>query len=475
MRTRINTRYLVGFHEGKHATIERGVLVHEDDRVVHVGDTNYDEPCDVTIDATDRIIAPGMISSHTHMGGSPFDRTFREDVDDYWAVGLYEILMPIRDATSIESTEAAARASCLELIRSGVTTAIDLSAWPEATAKAADESGLRAHIGQYVRSSTWGTDGKGISFDPVGEAEEERLLDSATEFIQRHALQPESRIKGIFAPAQIDTCSADLLREVHRRACELDVPIQIHAGQSPAEFNEIMSRSGLTPVQYLHDVGILDERLIIGHCIFISGHSWLRHPHSDDLRLLAESGATVAHCPTVFARAGKALENFAQYQTRGVRMALGVDTAPQSMLMEMRLAGAVARVLTRSESSVTAEHVFDAATLGGARALGRADIGRLAVGAKADYVAYRTDTVTMAPLRDPLRAIVHHAGPADVDRVVIDGRTVLESGQPTYGSEAEIAARLQAAGEQVWHDFAKHHHSGRTADEVSPLTAPRQP
>lgn len=472
MRTRINAKYLIGFRDGNHTIIEDGVLVHEDNQIIQVG-TSYNDPCDVTIDATDRIVAPGMISSHTHMGGSPFDRTFREDVDDYWAIGLYEILMPIRDATSMESTEAAARASCLELIRSGVTTAIDLTAWPEATAKAAEESGLRAHIGQYVRSFTWGTDGTDISFDPVGPVEEQRLLESATEFIQRHSEDPTSRIQGIFAPAQIDTCSPELLREVHRRAKEMDVPIQIHAAQSPAEFNEIMSRSGMTPVQYLHDVGILDERLIIGHCIFVSGHSWLRHPHSDDLRLLAESGATVAHCPTVFARAGKALENFAEYRKRGVRMALGVDTAPQSMLMEMRLAGAIARVLTRSESSVTARHVFDAATLGGSSALGRTDIGRLTVGAKADYVAYRVDTVTMAPMRDPLRAIVHHAGPADVDRVVIDGHTVLEHGAPTYASEGEIATRLQSAGEQVWRDFPKHHHAGRTADEVSPLTAPR--
>jgi cytosine/adenosine deaminase-related metal-dependent hydrolase len=471
LRTRVDTHQLIAYQDGEHTVIDRGVLVYEGNTIVHAG-PDYDGPSDAVIDATDRIVAPGFVSTHTHMGGSPFDRSFREDVKDYWATGLYETLMPIRDAATEASTEAAARASCLELIRSGVTTAIDLSAWPEATVKGAEESGLRAYIGQYVRSSVWGTDGVGISFVPIGDEEEQRLLDSSVAFIRRYADDPDSRIKGLFAPAQIDTCSPELLRKVHSLAEELDVPIEIHAAQSVAEFNEIMSRSGMTPVEYLRDVGILDSRLIVGHCLIVSGHSWLHYPHSDDLKILADSGATVAHCPTVFARHGQAMETFAEYRKRGVNVGLGVDTTPQSMLMEMRLAAALSRVISRSEIAGTARQVFDAATLVGASALGREDLGRLAVGAKADFVTYRTDTVTMAPLRDPLRNIVHHAGPADVDTVVIDGRVVLEDGQPVYADEREIAQQLQAAAEQVWRDFPQHHHAGRTAEEVSPLSLP---
>ena len=470
LRTRVDSRYLIAFDEGEHKIVDRGVLVYEGNRVVYTG-PHYDGPADETIDATDRIVAPGFISTHTHMGGSPFDRSLREDVKDYWATGLYEILMPLRAAATQAATEAAARASSLELIRSGVTTAIDMSAWPEATVKSVEESGLRAYIGQYVRSSNWATDGVGISFVPVGEEEERRLVESSVAFIKRYLDDPDSRIKGMFAPAQVDTCSPELMREVHKLAGELDVPIQIHASQSVAEFNEIMSRTGMTPVEYLRDVGILDSRLIVGHCLIISGHSWLHYPMGDDLQILADSGATVAHCPNVFVRHGQAMENFAEYRKRGVKVALGVDTTPQSMLMEMRLAGSIARVLTRSEMSATARHLFDMATLAGAAALGRDDIGRLAPGSKADFVTYRTDTVTMSPLRDPIRNIVHSAGPADVDTVVIDGRTVLSDGKPTYADEQEIARQVQEAAEDVWEKFPEHHHSGRSVDDASPLGA----
>ena len=466
VRTRVNTRYLIAYRDGEHCVIDRGVLVYEGNRVVFTG-TSYDEPCDEVVDATDRVVAPGFISTHTHMGGSPFDRSFREDVKDYWATGLYEVLMPIRAASTRDDTRAAVRASCLELMRSGVTTAIDLSAWPEESVESVEESGLRAYIGQYIRSANWGTDGVGISFVPVGEAEENRLLSDATAFIRRYQQDPDSRIRGILAPAQVDTCSPELLRKVAEVAKELDVPIEIHAGQSVAEFNEIMSRTGMTPVEYLDHVGILDSRLIIGHCIFISGHSWLHYPHSDDLKILAESGATVAHCPTVFARHGQALEDLGEYRKRGVKVALGVDTTPQSMLLEMKLAGALTRVHSRSDVSATARHLFDAATLAGAAALGRDDLGRLEAGSKADFVTYRIDTVTMSPLRDPIRNIVHSAVPSDVDTVVIDGVRVLEDGKPVYASEKEIAANVQAAAEGVWRRFADHHHSGKSADEMS--------
>lgn len=466
--------HLVAFRDGAHRVIENGVLVHEDDTIVFVGEA-YDGPSDDHVDATDKVVAPGFVSLHTHMAGSPFDKSLQDDFTNrhMWGTGLYELLMPIRNATTAAAARAALRASCLELVRSGVTTAVDLTTWVDEAVDAAKEAGLRLYVGQYIRSMNWATDGFGLSYEAVGDEEERRLLDSAVEFVDRHAATDDDLVHGILAPAQVDTCSPELLREVSRIAERLQVPVQIHAGQTVVEFREMMRRTGTTSVGFLNDLGVLGPHLTIGHCMFVSGHSWVDYSPTDDLGLLAESGTTVAHCPSVFARKGQALESLGGYLRRGVRIGLGLDTSPQSMLLEMRTAGTIGKILGRSGVSVTGKDLFDAATVGSAAALGRDDIGRIAVGCRADYVAYRTDTLSMAPLRDPIRNIVYSALPSDVDRVVINGDPAIVDGRATYGDEEGIVRELQEAAVEVWSKLGEHHHAGRSVDEISVPTLTR--
>ncbi len=197
-----------------------------------------------------------------------------------------------------------------------------------------------------------------------------------------------------------------------------------------------------------------------------------REDQATTLRLLADSGATVAHCPWVFGRRGIAMESFARYLDAGVHMSLGTDTFPQSMLHEMRVAATLSKVVDRQTQVATAGDVFDAATLGGAYAIGRDDLGRLAPGAKADIVCYRTDSLSMSPVRDPLRSLVYSALPSDVALVVIDGRVVLRDGVIEGLDEAELALGLRAAAESLWRDLPNRDWRGRTIDEIAPQTYP---
>lgn len=466
-RTRVDCGQLIAYRDGQHRQLDRGVLVHEGGTVVFVGE-DYDGPCDERIDATDKVVAPGFVSLHTHMAGSPFDKSLQDDFTNWhmWGTGLYELLMPIRNATTPSSARAALRASCLELIRSGVTTAVDLTTWAEEAVEAAREAGLRLYVGQYIRSSSWATDGFTVSYQALSADEERAMVDTAVEFIERHT-KADDLVRGILAPAQVDTCSPELLREIGEIAQDMGIPLQIHAGQSVIEFREMMRRTGMTPVAFLAELGLLGPRLTIGHCMFVAGHSWVEYAEGDDLALLAQSGATVAHCPSVFARKGQGLESLGAYLRRGIKVALGLDTSPQSMLVEMRVAGTIGKILGRSGRSVTAKQLFDAATVDGARALDREDIGRIAVGCKADYVVYRTNSLTMTPLRDPVRNIAYSALPSDIDRVVINGAPVLVDGRPTYTDEEEIVRDLQDAAVDVWSKLGEHHHAERSVDEIS--------
>ena len=177
----------------------------------------------------------------------------------------------------------------------------------------------------------------------------------------------------------------------------------LHVAQGVLEHLEMVKRHGTTPIRHAKDIGILGPTTVIGHAILPDTHSWIRWHTKDDIRLLAESGCSVAHCPTPFARYGQTMENFGDYLRAGVTMGLGTDCAPHNLVEEMRKAAVLARIAARDIKTVTTADLFHAATAGGATALMRDDIGRLAPGKKADIVLVDLACPQMQPDRDPLK------------------------------------------------------------------------
>ena len=164
------------------------------------------------------------------------------------------------------------------------------------------------------------------------------------------------------------------------------------------------------------------------------------------------------------------MESFHQYQKAGVNMTLGTDTCPQNMIQAMRWASVLSKIMERNTESTTAADVFNAATLNGAKALGRDDLGRLAPGAKADIVIFSGDSMNMVPMRDPVKNIVYNAEMEDVETVIINGRTVVENGIVLGADTRELNRRLQETGEKLWPRLSTHDWAQRSADELSPLS-----
>jgi 5-methylthioadenosine/S-adenosylhomocysteine deaminase len=216
---------------------------------------------------------------------------------------------------------------------------------------------------------------------------------------------------------------------------------------------------------------VLGPNAILGHAIVIGGSSWTNYP-SGDVAIMADAGCSVAHAVWVFARRGVVMESFASYRRAGVNMSLGTDTNPQSVIEAMRWAAVVSKIVERNTEATTAAHVFDAATLGGARALGRDDLGRIAPGAKADLVLWKGASWGMTPLRDPVKNIVYNATAEDIDRVWVDGRLVVDGGRVRGADERAILAALQAGGERMWPRMGPFDWAGRDADALSPQTYP---
>ena len=168
---------------------------------------------------------------------------------------------------------------------------------------------------------------------------------------------------------------------------------------------------------------------------------------------MADAGCSVAHAVWVFARRGILMESFARYKAAGVNMSLGTDTNPQSVIEAMRWAAVCSKIVERSTQATTAADAFDAATLGGARALGRDDLGRIAPGARADLVLWKAASWAMTPLRDPIKNIVFNATAEDVDRVYVDGRA-RGGRRPRTGGRRAGHPRRAAGGGRA--DVAAH-------------------
>jgi cytosine/adenosine deaminase-related metal-dependent hydrolase len=166
------------------------------------------------------------------------------------------------------------------------------------------------------------------------------------------------------------------------------------------------------------------------------------------------------------------MESFARYLARGVNMTLGTDTCPQSMIEALRWTAAVSKIVDRRTEVATAADVFTAATLGGARALGRDDLGRIAPGAKADLLIWDGASLFMTPLRDPVKNIVYSAQAEDLDTAIVDGEVRMRDRRVLGVDVAALTRDLQAAGERMWPRMADADWAARTADELSPQSFP---
>lgn len=471
-RTLIRASHVIAYQDGGHRHLRDGVVVLEDDRILYVG-RDFDGPVDKTIDAKGKVVTPGLINTHAHLSESPLDKSFVEDRGprQFYLSGLFEFLSARDGAITEEARRASIAYSMPELLRTGTTTIMEIGWHGDVVAEHAARCGIRAYIGQGYRSGRWYTaNGRTVDYE-WSEDDGFGAMDAAIGFIERVDGRENGRIKGFLTPMQVDTCSEALLRRSAEASKAMGVPLALHVSQSVPEFLEMTRRNGCTPIEWLNSIGFLSERCILGHCIIPGESSWANY-QADDIGILADTGANVAHAVWVFARRGIAMESFARYQARGVNMTLATDTCPQSMIEAMRWTSVVSKIVDRRTQVATAADVFNAATLNGAKALGRDDIGRIAPGAKADLLIWGGETMFMTPLRDPIRNIVFSATAEDLQTSIIDGRVVMENGVVPGYDPIELGRAVQAGAEAMWAGMKERDWAGRDIEALSPSSFP---
>jgi|YNPMSStandDraft_1061717.scaffolds.fasta_scaffold00928_8 cytosine/adenosine deaminase-related metal-dependent hydrolase len=430
----------------------------------------YDGPADRVIDGSGLMVMPGLVNIHCHPSSEPMNKGLTDEVGSpgLYNSSLYEYLPIFRGDPS--GVKACVRVALAELLLSGVTTVADLSMAHPGWLDLLGESGLRVVIAPMFRSARWFTRNGHVVEYEWDEKAGVKAMEEAFALIERAEQHPSGRLSGMVVPAQIDTCTPELLKDSHAEAKRRGLSWQIHAAQSVVEFHEITRRHGLTPIQWLDKLGTLGPNTIIGHGIFLDDHPRTRWSTDIDLGLLADSGTTVAHCPTVFARRGIMLRDFGRYRRRGVNIGLGTDTFPHNMLDEMRLAAYAARMMAETPRALTSADLFEAATVNGAKALGRDDIGRLAPGCRADLVLVDITHPGMRPARDPVRSLIYAAADRAIRSVFVDGHEVVRDGKCLTIDYAAAAAELEEAQKQMIAGVPERDWAHRPLEAISPPT-----
>ncbi|HQB64003.1 MAG TPA: amidohydrolase family protein [Sedimentibacter sp.] len=471
--------YIIVWDENQHKTLEKGYLAVKGDRIEGFY-SEIPEGAEYE-DLGNAAIIPGFINTHCHPCESYCLKSYREDIGNpcFYESTLYDyaLVMAFDEKWSVIQSKL----NLMEILKSGVTTAVIFGGgYSRQEAEIAGNYGMRAYVGGPVRAgdpkeekSIWSSpDGHSINYNFDEESGMKRI-DEAEQFIKEYQGLYDGRVNALWGPTQTMTCTPKMLREIRKRADKMGIGITIHGAESPIEFESCIRTYGKTPVQYMADTGMLGEDVIVAHCLYIQGHSGINMAGKQDLKLIGDSRTTVAHCPWVLARSGNSLQSFQKYTEAGVNLTIGTDTFPSDFIQEMRHAAWMGKAAGRSTFAMSARDVFNAATINGAKALGRNDLGKLEKGSKADFVVFSLDNIEMSPVRDVIKNIVYSATRHSVDRVYVDGICVVKDGEIPGVNEKDLVRELQETTELAWSKTAKYDRSNRSVDALSPLAAPK--
>ena len=465
---------MVGFNGREHEVIRDGVVAFERDRILFVG-KQYTQPVDKKIDAKGCLVSPGFIDTHFHSGGNASDYLLNDaNKVDYFASNYLAHAAPTRAGARhahLKDIEIGQRFSFIHLLKSGATTTLEIGGprtTPEPYVAMVDEVGIRCYTGPSYKNVNFFQDREGrLEYDWNDERGSEGLK-RAVKFARKFNGACNGRMGAMLFPGHVDTCTPELLKKTRKAAREIGARVQIHATINLFEFHTVMRQHRCTPIELLHKIGFLDSEVSLSHCIFISGHSWLAYPYGDDLKIIADSGASVAYSPLKYLKLGIVMESFDKYLKAGINMGIGTDTFPKDIISDMRYAALCSRVAEKSFIAGHPRDVFNAVTLGGAKLLGRDDLGRLRKGAKADIAIINLKDIAFGAVRDPIRTVVESAVSRDVRTVIVDGEILVDNGKYLRLNEEELLDKVQAKGEEVWASVPKWHWTGKGVDEVIP-------
>lgn len=428
----------------KRQVIGNGAVVVRDGRITDVGPSDEvrfrNTDAGTIIDGRDKVVLPGFVSAHNHLGYS----VFRGRAEDIGHTAVNSLYVPMSTILRREERAALANLSTAELLRGGVTTVLQMEEDADVTAPFVEQVGMRAQMGimAYDISVDALNQGRTV-FDERVRAEQ---LEQSTRFAEYVHGRGNGRLSAVMAANTVATSSSHLLRALRDTADQLGVRVSIHLGIGEAEEVRAVHEAEVFP--FAHDNGFLDDRTVAVHCYRVD---------DEDIELMARTGASLAHCPLMNQFRGS-IAPVERMRERGIDIGLGIDNYFSDHFEVMRSCVAVARIRADDPSVVQSEEVLARATIESARVMGMDDeIGSLEIGKKADLQVIDTRRYGLTPINDPVRTLVYHGHAKDIDMVMVDGRVVVEEGKIVSVNEDDLIREAADAGEAAWSRFADQH------------------
>jgi len=410
--------------------LDNGVIIVKGNKIVEVGDKKILKKYSSkkTIDADGGIIMPGMINTHTHVSMSVF-RSLADDVPDR----LNRYIFPLENKmVSKEMVYTGAILGTIEMAKGGVTTMVDMYLFEESVAEAVKKIGLRGIMTQNI-----------IKYPTADGKDGNAKIKMAISFIEKY--KSDELITPGFGPHAPHTVKKEDLEKIRDLSKKYNVPVSMHVAETQKEFDKFKTEFNMTPIEYLDSIGLLNERFIAAHSIFVT---------DSDIELMKKRDVGVAHNMVANIKSAKGVSPALKMFDDRLRIGLGTD-GPMSgntldIIGQMGYVAKLHKLTNKDRSAMPPYKVVEMATMGGARAIQREDeLGSLENGKFADIVVLETTSANMQPIFDPYSVLVYSANASNVNTVIVNGKMIVEDKKLLTYDEAKNRKAIKEFSKEV--------------------------
>jgi cytosine/adenosine deaminase-related metal-dependent hydrolase len=427
--------------DARRRVIRDGAVMVEGSYITDVGKTDElhrKHAPEHTIDATRKLVLPGLIDCHVHLAQALI-RGCADDVSLLDWLGKY--VWPLQGNFDAEDGKVSAKLCMLEMIKSGTTSFIESMTHTrygfDGIAKALEESGMRGCLAKTIMDMpAYGR--KQMMHEGMIEDGERSLSETITMY-DRWNGKGNGRIGVWFGPRSLGACSKALYEKISEDAAKRKAGITMHLCEVKEDLQYARRKFKKSPIAFANEVGLLTPRTVLAHAVWLTDR---------DIATLSKTRTNISHCPSSNTKLASGIARVPEMLKKGVNVAMGCDGGPSNnsydMIREMKLAAYIHKVRLSDPMTMPAETVLEMATVHGARAIGMQDrLGTLEPGKLADIVLVDLDSVHMVPNNNHVSDLVYAGCGTDVDTVMVDGRIIMENRNVKTLDEREIIGQAR--------------------------------